>query len=469
MDYRVKINSKLIPFLRTDKRFKIIIGGRGSGKSVGVADIMLVKCMQGLKIACFREFQNSIGDSVISLLKAEIERLQMPGFSSTRDSITHTSGGHFTFRGLARNAESLKSMHDFDIAWIEEAQTVSEESLQLLTPTIRKEGSELWFTGNPRRSEDPFSQRFIERSMNDINGIEQDDLHMRIMLNYVDNPKFPSSLDIERQDDYQRLPRALYDHVWLGAYNDSVENSIILSEWFDACIDSHSKLGFKASGAIVTAHDPADSGDARGTIIRHGNIITSIDEELILDINEACDKAMHLATDNRSSHFVYDGDGCGIGLRRQVTDYFEPKNVEIIAFHGGSAPENPDLVIDSSNYRERTNRDAYTNLRAQKYQQIAIAMQKTYQAVEQKVYINPDELLSIDSSAGDIRKLKAELCSIPQIYNTAGKFQVMSKQQMMQKLKLKSPNLADCVMMSMIELKKNKKWGKSIAPSLNFA
>lgn len=464
MSVNIEVNRKLYPLLTKKKRFKIIIGGRGSGKSNGIADVALIKCMQGKKIACFREFQNSIRDSVYSLLCAEIDRLCLDGFTITRDEIHHSSGGLFIFKGLERNKESIKSMFGFDIAWIEEAQTISDESLKLLTPTIRSDNSELWFCGNPRSSEDAFSQRFIERKMND----DEDHLHLRIVMNYQDNKWFPKELEMERLDDFERLPRALYDHVWLGAYNDSVENSIILAEWFDSAVMAHDKLGWKPEGAIVTAHDPADNGDARATVTRHGNVILDVNEETTLDINESCDKAMNIAIDKRSDFFVYDADGCGLGLRRQVSDFFEDSHCKYIAFRGGSSCENAEMVHEMTNGRAILVKDAYKNLRAQKYFEVAARFQKTYQAIEKGSYIDPNEMISIHSDCSNLAKLKAELCRIPQVYNTGGQFQVMSKKDMMSRLKIKSPNISDCVMMSYIQVRKPRTYTGSLSPKLGI-
>ena len=101
---------------------------------------------------------------------------------------------------------------------------------------------------NPGSTEDPFSKRFITPFLSALesDGFYEDDLHLIIIMNYTDNPWFAESgLEAERAWDYANLPRALYDHIWLGKFNDSVESGLILAEWFDACIDAHVKLGFE--------------------------------------------------------------------------------------------------------------------------------------------------------------------------------------------------------------------------------
>ena len=124
--------------------------------------LMLVECVRGKKIMCLREFQNSIKESVHSLLSKLIGELDLPGFTITHDKISHDSGGEFAFLGLARNIESVKSMDGFSVGWVEEGQSISAESLRLLTPTIREPGSYLIFTANPRSMADPFTERFLK-------------------------------------------------------------------------------------------------------------------------------------------------------------------------------------------------------------------------------------------------------------------------------------------------------------------
>ena len=154
------IPEKLQRLITTPKRFKVAIGGRGSGKSQSFADIMLMKAItERCKIGCFREFMNSLDDSVFSLMREEINRLGMNHYAVGMRQILLNGYEPFVFKGLARNIESVKSLHGCKYFWIEEAQTISEESLRVLTPTLRAANSEIWLTGNPRSSEDAFSQR----------------------------------------------------------------------------------------------------------------------------------------------------------------------------------------------------------------------------------------------------------------------------------------------------------------------
>ncbi len=475
------IAEKLEKVLRTNKRFVIVIGGRGSGKSVQLIDIALAGVKDlGDKVYCLREFQNSLEDSVHSLITTEYQRLNIKGFSTQNNIIQHeSSGGSFKFKGLARNPASIKSAAGFRRFLIEEAQTISAESMKELTPTARNKAKaglpskflvesdeeenqeidqlnkvQLIFIANPASSEDPFSQRFIKPFENELlaDGFYEDDLHLIVVMNYCDNPWFDDSgLEGERTFDYQNLPRALYDHIWLGKYNDSVANSIIPSEWFDACIDSHIKLGFKPRGAKVFSLDPADTGkDAKGYALRHGVVFTDAGEIDQPDINTSLDAAAEMAIDERVDLFTWDCDGMGVGLKREVDTWMAPKNIPTKQFRGSGSPDNPKAIYEpvGEQLRQKTNSETFKNKRAQNYWELRDRCYRTYKAVVDGVYADPDSLISFSSGIKLLQKLRSELCRIPKKPNTSGFIQIMSKEEM-RKLGIKSPNIADSVMMAL--------------------
>ena len=343
---KLQLPEKLKPFITTPKRFKIAIGGRGSGKSMSFADVCLMDAQtKGIKTACFREFQVSMDDSVHSLLVGEIDRLGLAGFESQNNQILYEGQEAFKFRGLAMNSEGIKSMHGFRRFWVEEAQTISADSLKALTPTLRTDDSEIWFSANPRSIADPFSQRFIkpfERQLR-TDGYYEDDLHLIVWINYNDNPFFPPVLEQERAYDQAHLSTALYRHIWLGEMYDEVEDTIIPVDWFESAIDSHIKLGWKAEGAIIASHDPSDlGGDSKGYAVRHGNVVLNVTEKVTGDSNEGMDWAISQAIKDRADYFVWDCDGLGVSLKRQVDAALEGKKVDYVMYKGSEAAEDPD-------------------------------------------------------------------------------------------------------------------------------
>lgn len=454
---KIQIPSKLKPLLQKKKRFKVAFGGRGSGKSTTIASNFMLRAWHGAMVGCFREFQTSIDDSVYSLLKSQIEKYQATGFDIQKTQINHDSGGGFRFRGLARSIEAVKSMYGFNFFWLEEGQFISGDSLKILTPTLRETDSELWISANALNSADPFSQRFIVPYLKQIerNGFYEDDLHLIIKINYNDNKWFPAELEQERLYDLEHLPRALYDHIWNGDFNDSIDDSIIIAEWFDAAVDSHKKLGWQPRGAIVVSHDPSDEGgDEKGLVIRKGSLIIDCEQRDFGDVNEGADYALDRAIQAGADLFVWDADGLGLTLKRQVAQALKGKKIDFRLFHGAGETERPFDVYESLDstakigQKERTNQDSFKNRRAQRYWQLRDRFYKTWLAVEKNRYIDPDEMISISSDCKDIMALRSEVCRIPRKYNAQGTIQIMSKIEM-KRLKIKSPNLADALMMSL--------------------
>ena len=448
---------KLLPFIQKEKRFKIALGGRGSGKSMTFADICLMDAQtKNVKTACFREFQSSIDDSVLSLLGDEVDRLGLTGFEVQQNKVLHNSVEMFKFRGLARNPSAIQSMHGFNRFWVEEAQTISAKSLKALTPTLREEGSEIWMSANPMSSADPFSQRFIKPFEKQLikNGFYEDDLHLIVMINYCDNPFFPEVLEKERAFDESNLSTAEYNHIWLGGYNDEVQGSIIPVDWFNAAIDSHIKLGFKGQGSLIASHDPSDEGgDSKGYALRHGSVVLEVSENPTGDVNEGCDWAIEKAVKAGADYFAWDCDGLGITLKRQVNQALSGKKIEPILFKGSEGVERPEEAYQSTEGEDRakvkTNKQTFKNKRAQYYWRLRDRFYNTWRAVEKGEYIGPDELISLSSSIDDIDTLRSEVCRIPKKPNANGIIQIMSKIDMA-KLQIASPNMADSLMMTMM-------------------
>ena len=165
----------------------------------------------GFRGLCAREVQQSLRESAKRLLEQKIEALALGDrFVVQSDRIITPGGGSIVFIGLAEHtAESIKSLEGFDVAWVEEAHTVSAKSLQLLRPTIRAAGSELWFSWNPRRRQDPVDKL--------LRGAELPTGAAVVRANWNDNPWFPAELEDERQDCLRLQPEQ-YDHIWDGGY-----------------------------------------------------------------------------------------------------------------------------------------------------------------------------------------------------------------------------------------------------------
>lgn len=451
------------------KRFKILVGGRASTKSTFVADHCLAELTQGKTWCCSREYQNSIDDSVHSLLSDEIDRLEFPGFEVLKTEINHASGGRAFYRGLARNITSLKGINAHAL-WVEEGESLSTNTLKVLTASIRvsakeqdqaqQEGREvripeIWITMNRGSSKDPVAQRFLARAEKELArcGYYEDETMIVVEINFNENPWFlGSGLEIERADDQRYLSRAAYDHKWLGAYSDTVENAIIEPEWFDACVDAHKALNFKPEGIEVVAHDPFDGGkDAAAIAHRHGSVITHAEESREGKVNEACDWALDYTHRVKPDAFIWDADSVGAGLKRQIMQSLQGKKIDIQMFKGASAVDKPDTHYEPTKgtvMQAKTNRETFLNRRAQRYWELRDRIFRTYLAIKEGQYTDPGELISFSSEIAALPILRAEICRIPRKPNGAGKIQIMDKEKM-KKEGIDSPNLADCVMMTL--------------------
>jgi len=196
-------------FLREPKRYKVLYGGRGGAKSHNIARTLLVMGMERpLRIVCAREIQKSIKDSVHALLADIIRGHKLTNFYEIQESIIKGKNGtEFKFRGLKHNTTDMKSLEGADICWIEEAENVSHNSYEILIPTIRKEGSEIWISFNVKNVSDPTYQRFIASQDPDI---------IAKKVSWRDNPFFPDVLKKERLKLKESDPEA-YEHIWEGA------------------------------------------------------------------------------------------------------------------------------------------------------------------------------------------------------------------------------------------------------------
>ena len=221
---RAQFPSKLKPLFHS-ARYKVFHGGRGSGKSWGVARALLILARQKkLRILCTREVQKSIKDSVHALLSDQIQALGFgKDFQILETEIRCTATGSvFLFAGLSQHTvESVKSFEGCDIVWVEEAQSVSGKSWDVLAPTIRKPGSEIWITLNPQLESDETYQRFIAFPPPDSVVVE---------MNYTDNPWFPAVLEQERQHAEKTMKREKYAHIWEGRCMPAVDGAIYFDE-----------------------------------------------------------------------------------------------------------------------------------------------------------------------------------------------------------------------------------------------
>lgn len=230
-------------------RYKGAYGGRGSGKSHFFAELLVEACfMRTTRAVCIREVQKSLAQSVKKLIEDKIAKLGLQKFFEvTQNEIRGRNGSLIVFVGMQNHtADTIKSYEGFDIAWIEEAQSLSEISLRLLTPTIRKPGSEIWFSWNPAKATDPVD--------NLLRGEAPPKNAIIVKVNWSDNPWFPVDLFDDMQRDRERDPDEAA-HVWDGAYR-TASQARVFRKWRIEAFDTPDNAVHRFGADWGFASDP---------------------------------------------------------------------------------------------------------------------------------------------------------------------------------------------------------------------
>jgi phage terminase large subunit len=224
MAFRLQLPEKLLPLLEP-RRYKVLHGGRGSAKSWSVARTLVhLATIRPIRVLCARETQKSIQESVHRLLKDQIDLLGVGHLFDVQETkIIGANGSDFAFAGIRQQGvANLKSFEGVDICWVEEAQVVTKKSWDVLIPTIRKPGSEIWITFNPELEDDETYKRFVTDGKDDPNMFVSE-------VNYADNPWFGGELELERQTMLKRDPEG-YKTTWEGQCRPAVEGAIYANE-----------------------------------------------------------------------------------------------------------------------------------------------------------------------------------------------------------------------------------------------
>lgn len=345
-------------FNGTVKRFFFIHGGRGSGKSIGAADAVLSRALKGnIRVLCCREVQKSIKESVHEVL---IDRINAHGwegdFDDTREGIRNkTTGAEFLFSGLRdHTAESIKSFHNIDVCWLEEAHAVSEKSLKILIPTIRNAGSFFIFTYNRYLENDPVhalcrreiageaKRREFENKGKSYywEQAESADAIM-VYMNYDANPFFPDVLQKEMEKEFKESQNAFL-HIWKGMPLAQTADSIISR----VDVEAACKRTVKAEGDLVAGVDVARFGDdASVFFLRKGLKVIRHERHTKTDLQTLGAHLEVFLDHKKDTTCRVDDSGVGGGL----TDYMRAKgyrNIEAITFNQTPRdPEKYDMLI----------------------------------------------------------------------------------------------------------------------------
>lgn len=210
MELELQTPAVFLPLLGK-KRHKGARGGRGSGKSHFFAELAIERCfLKKTRAVCVREIQKSLKASVYQLLLDKIDQMGVARyFKPTNDRLLGPNKSSFIFEGMRNhNAETIKSLEDMDIAWVEEAQLLSQTSLDLLRPTIRGQDSEIWYSYNPKSPKDPVDAFFAAKPPKSV----------LVTANWMHNPWFKNTVLYDEMKYDRRRDRDKYRHIWLGEY-----------------------------------------------------------------------------------------------------------------------------------------------------------------------------------------------------------------------------------------------------------
>lgn len=307
----LQIPPKLYPIIDDlDKyRYFLLEGGRGGGKSQSIGRFILYLCEQySLRVVCGREIQNSITESVYSLMVDLIRTNSLQMFEVQASKITHKiKGSTINFRGFREQGSfNIQGMEGVDIVWIDESQAVTKQTLDVLIPTIRKDNAKVFFSMNRHVANDPVYSTFVKRD---------DCLHIKI--NFDDNPFCTDALKKEAAE-CKKISEKDYLHIWLGEPLDMAEDSVYSRKELE--ISKATSYPLKEGyGLRVAGYDIARYGDDKCAVVvlqqmgaLHWETIL-VDEWDHRDLNYTTGRILHTTNENNIAKAIIDEDGLGAG------------------------------------------------------------------------------------------------------------------------------------------------------------
>lgn len=407
MTHVMEIATPFLPLINSKKRYKLYYGGRAGGKSFAFADCLLALGREKkIFIACVREVQNSIKDSVYKLLKDRAEYYELVDYVFYDDRIENVvTGTRFIFKGLKdQNSQNIKSLEGVDICWVEEGQSISKASWDILDPTIRKKGSEIWVSMNREAENDPIWKAIAAHP---------DEKTLVVKVNYYDNPHCPDEMKYlaekckaENMDDYE--------HIWLGL--PVAQGSTKLINAKDVRKAQENKIGHTTSPLIVGV-DIARFGDDKTVLCyRRGRWCFKIEELEKLSTVDVANKITNVIQELKPARVFLDMGNNGAGVYDILVDRGFQKVVRGVNF-GGKA----------------INDDRYFNKRAEMWA-LANEWLKSDAPVQ---LVDNDELLD-------------DLCSVSKAYDNKGRLQLESKDKVKERIG-RSPDKADAFVLTFAE------------------
>lgn len=406
-----KVNVKIaIPFkklLTEHKRYKLYWGGRAGGKSFAFADCLLLLARnQTIRVACVRETQNSIKDSVYQLLKDRADYYGFNDFVFYEDRVENVvTGSKFIFKGLKdQNSQNIKSLEGIDICWVEEGQKLSKASWDILDPTIRKENSEIWVSMNREEENDPIWKAIAAH---------QDDRTLVVKVNYYDNPYCPDEMKYLAQK-CKEINLDDYEHIWLGAPVNQGDTKLIAVK--DVRKAMQNRIAMSTSPLIIGVDIARFGDDETVFCFRRGRLCYKMEEYTHIDSVEVANRLTAIIQDMKPARIFIDAGNTGAAIYDILKDRGFAKTVRAVNF-GAKA----------------INDDRYFNKRAEMW-----ALANDWLKDENLVQlVNDDELLD-------------DLCSVNKGYDNKGRLLLESKDEVKKRIG-RSPDKADAFVLTFAE------------------
>ena len=402
---RVIIPPQFKPLLTDHYRYKLYYGGRAGGKSYAFADCLILHARNGkYLIACVREVQNSIKDSVYRLLKDRIEHYGFDDFSFYEDRIENIiTGSVFIFKGLKdQNSQNIKSLEGVDYCWVEEGQSISKKSWEILDPTIRKPNSEIWVSMNRENENDPIWKAIASHP---------DDRTLVVKVNYYDNPHCPEEMKYLAEKCKEESPDD-YEHIWLGAPVSQGDTRLISSK------DVHNAFIGKISSStspLIVGVDIARYGDDKTVICyRRGRLVNKMTAYSKMDTVELANKLTNIVREDKPARVFLDMGNTGAGVYDILIDRGFGQIVRGVNF-GGKA----------------INDDRYFNKRAE-------------------MWAEANEWLKGNVELINDEELADDLCSVNKGYDSKGRLQLEPKDRLKERIG-RSPDKADAFVLTFAE------------------
>ena len=357
--------------------------------------------MKRLRIACMREVQESIKDSVHKLLSDRIKFYELSDYRVLQTQIINKiTGTNFIFKGLSeQSAQNIKSLEGIDIVWLEEAQKISKRSWDILNPTIRKAGSEIWISMNRETEHDALWQAVAQNP---------DEKTLIVKVNYTDNPFCSDELKYLALKCQKENPED-YVHIWLGAPIIQANNRLISVIWVEKA--RKNSIAENSSSPLVIGLDVARFGDdATVFCFRRGRKCLRFESMRGADNVEVANRAAFFIKEYQPAKIFIDAGGVGGGV------------VDILNARGFKR------IVRSVMFGERAIlADRYHNRRAEMWDNLKLWLTK-----EKGVEIPDDEALC------------AELCVVAKKYDAKGRLQLEEKDEIKKRLG-RSPDKADAL------------------------